>query len=88
MERNFFKGSTDLGLMLLVNEISQWLEKNVAKSTGGKTLQKSIPPHRLSILASFLGCITVLLKPDNPTFQRMQKKSLRPYFPSFTAETF
>ena len=77
MTRNFFKGSTDFGLMLLVNEISQWLEKNVAESTGGKTLQESIPPHRLSVLASLLGCITVILKPDNPTFQIMQKKELK-----------
>ena len=33
MTRNFFKGSTDFGLMLLVNKISQWLEKNAAEST-------------------------------------------------------
>ena len=84
MTRNFFKGSTDLGLML-VNEISQWLEKNAAESTGGKILQRSIPPHCLSVLAPLLGCITVILKPDNRTFQRM---TLRPYIPIFTAETF
>ena len=59
----------------------QWLEKNVAESTGGKTLQESIPPHRLSFLASLLGCITVILKPDNFTFQRMQKKELKTLYP-------
>ena len=57
MTRNIFKGCTDFGLMF-VNEISQWLEKNVAKSTGEKTLQESIPLHRLPVLASFLGCIS------------------------------
>ena len=93
MTRNFFKGSTDFGLMLLVNEISQWLEKNVAESTGRKTLQESIPPHRLPVLASFLGCITVILKPDNPTFERMQKKELKALYPflycrNFLADTF
>ena len=77
MTRNFFKGSTDFGLMLLVDKISQWLEKNVAESTGRKTLQESIPPRRLPVLASFLGCITVILKPDNPTSERMQKKELK-----------
>ena len=76
MKRNFSKGFTDFGLMLLVNEISQWLGKNVTESTGGKTLQESIPPHRLPVLAFFLDCITVILKPDNTTFQRMQKKEL------------
>ena len=76
MKRNFSRGFTDFGLMLLVNEISQWLEKNVAISIGGKILQESIPPHRLRVLASFLGCMTVILKPDNTTFQRMQKKEL------------
>ena len=81
MTRHFFKGFTDVGLMLLVNKISQWLGKNVAKSTGGKTLQESIPPHCLKVLASFLGCITVILKPDNTTFQRMQKKELKALFP-------
>ena len=85
MTRNFFKGSTDLRLMLLMNEISQWLEKNAAESTGRKILQRSIPPHRLSVLVSLLGCMTVILKPDNPIFQRM---TLRPYIPIFTAETF
>ena len=74
MTRNFFKGSTDFGLMLLVNKISQWLRKNVAESTGRKTLQESIPPRRLPVLASLLGCITAILKPDNPTSERMQKK--------------
>ena len=83
MTKNFFKGSTDLGLILLVNEISQGLEKNVAESTGGKTLQKSIPPHRLPVLASFLCCLTVILKPDNTTFQRMQKKELKALYPFF-----
>ena len=81
MTKNFFKSSTDLCLMLLVNEISEWLEKNVAESTGGKTLQKSIPAHCLSALASLLGCITIILKPDNPTFQRMQKKELKALYP-------
>ena len=81
MTRNFFKGSTDFGLMLLVNKISQWLEKNVAESTGRKTLQESIPPHRFPALASFLGCITVILKPNNPTFKRMQKKELKALYP-------
>ena len=93
MTRNFFKGSTDFGLMLLVKKISQWLEKNVAKSTGRKTLQESIPPRRLLFLASFLGCITVILKPDNPTFERMQKKELKALYPflycgNFLADTF
>ena len=48
-----------------------------------------IPPHRLPVLVSFLGCITVILKPDNPTFERMQKKELIALYPflSFTAET-
>ena len=68
MTRNFLRGSTDFGLMLLVNKLSQCLEKNVAKSTGRKTLQESIPPHHLPVLASFLGYITVILKPNNPTF--------------------
>ena len=77
MTRNFFKGSTDFGLMLLVNKVSQWLEKNVAESTGRNTLPESIPPHRFPVLASFLGCITVILKPDNPTFERMQKKEVK-----------
>ena len=81
MTRNFFKESTNFGLMLLMNEISQWLEKNVAESTGGKILQESIRPHRISNLASFLSCITVILKPDNPTFQRMQKKELKALYP-------
>ena len=93
MTRNFFKGSTDFGLMLLENKISQWLEKNVAESTGRKTLQESIPPHRLPVLASFLGCITVILKPDNPTFERMQKKELKALYPflycrNFLGDTF
>ena len=93
MTRNFFKGSTDFGLMLLVNKISEWFEKNVAESTGRKTLQESIPPHRLQVLASFLGCITVILKPDNPTFERMQKKELKALYPflycrNFLADTF
>ena len=78
MTRNF---STDFGLMLLVNKISQWLEKNVAESTGRKTLQESIPACHLPVLASFLGCITVILKPDNPTFKRMQKKELKALHP-------
>ena len=81
MARNVFKGSTDFGLMLLVNKISQWLEKKVAKSTGRKTLQESVPAHRLPGLASFLGCITVILKADNPTFERMQKKELKALYP-------
>ena len=81
MTGNFFKGFTDLGLMLLVNKISQWLEKNVAESTGRKTLQENIPPHCLPVLASFLSCITVILKPDNPTFQRVQKKELKALYP-------
>ena len=81
MTRNFFKESTNFGLMLLMNEISQWLEKNVAESTGGKILQESIRPHHISNLASFLSCITVILKPDNPTFQRMQKKELNALYP-------
>ena len=53
----------------------------VAESTGRKTLQESIPPHRLPVLASFLGCVTVILKPDNPTFERMQKKELIALYP-------
>ena len=81
MKRNFFKGCTGFGLMLLVNKISQWLEKNVAESTGRKTLQESIPPHRLPVLASSFGCITVILKPDTPTFERMQKKELKALYP-------
>ena len=76
MKRNFSKGFTDFGLMLLVKEISQWLGKNVTESTGGKTLQESIPQHCLPVLTFFLDCITVILKPDNTTFQRMQKKEL------------
>ena len=81
MTGNFFKGFTDLGFMMLVNKISQWLEKNVAESTGRKTLQENIPPHCLPVLASFLSCTTVILKPDNPTFQRMQKKELKALYP-------
>ena len=81
MTRNFFKGSTDFGLLLLVNKISLWLEKNVAESTGRKALQESIPPHRFPVLASFLGCITVILKPDNPRFVRMQRKEFKALYP-------
>ena len=88
MTRNFFKGSTDFGLMLLVNKISQWLEKNVAEGTGRKTLQESIPLHRLPVLASFLGCITIILKQIILHSKECKRKSLKPYTPSFTAETF
>ena len=88
MTGNFFKGFTDFGLMLLVNKISQWLEKNVAESTGKKTLQENISPHCLPVLPSFPSCITVILKPDNPTFKECRRKSLRLYIPSVTAETF
>ena len=81
MIRNFFKGSTDFGLMLLLKKISQWLEKNVDKSTCRKTFQESIPPHCLPVLASFLGYITVILKQDNPTFENKQKKKLKALYP-------
>ena len=60
MTKHFFKGSTDFDMMLMY-KISQWLVKNIAESTGRKTLQESIPPHRLPVLASFLGCITIIL---------------------------
>ena len=85
--KEFFQGSTDFDLMLLVNNVGQWLEKNVAESTGRKTLQESIPPRRLPVLASFLGCITVILKPDNPTFEKMQKKEL-PFLNPFPNNKF
>ena len=85
--KEFFQGSTDFDLMLLVNNIGQWLEKNVAESTGRKTLQESIPPRRLPVLASFLGCITVILKPDNPTLEKMQKKEL-PFLNPFRNDKF
>ena len=38
-DKEFFQRFYRLGLMLLVNKISQWHEKNVAESTGRKTLQ-------------------------------------------------
>ena len=74
MTKHFFKGSTDIDMMLKY-KISQWLVKNIAEHTGRKTLQESIPPHHLPVLPSILGCITVILKPYNPTFERMRKKS-------------
>ena len=39
--RNFFKASTDFSLMLVVKEISQWLEKNVAQNTGRPNYRKA-----------------------------------------------
>ena len=80
MTKHFFKGSTDFD-MILMYKISQWLVKNIAEHTGRKTLQESIPPHHLPVLASFLGCITVILKPDNPTFKRMRKKEPKALYP-------
>ena len=57
MTRNIFKGCTDFGLMF-VNEISQWLEKNVAKSTGEKNIARK---HTTTSLTS-LGFLPWLHK--------------------------
>ena len=78
--RNFFKASTDFSLMLVVKEISQWLEEFCPKYWLTK-IQESIPPHRLPVLASFNHALHVILEPDNPTFERMQKKELKALYP-------
>ena len=60
MTRNSFKGSTDFDLMLLLNEISQWLENEPPAERGDRNssavaLQQGYdPPHRACPFA--VGC--------------------------------